>query len=139
MDEIIAVWKYLSEKRDFILSDTSENVRSACIEHLLSRKAEDLIAVDLRQTADFADYFIICTGTSDVHVRALADAVIEGLKSEGQPPYQVEGYDVRKWVLIDFFDIVVHIFQQESRQFYGLERLWRDAPIEHIEDDVLII
>ena len=139
MGEIIAVWKYLSEKRDFILSDTSENVRSACIEHLLSRKAEDLIAVDLRQTADFADYFIICTGTSDVHVRALADAVIEGLKAEGQPPYQVEGYDVRKWVLIDFFDIVVHIFQQDSRQFYGLERLWRDAPIEHIEDDVLII
>lgn len=139
MGEIIAGWKYLSEEREPILSDTTENVRSACIEHLLSRKAEDIIAVDLRQTADFADYFIICTGTSDVHVRALADAVIEGLKAEGQPPYQVEGYDVRKWVLIDFFDIVVHIFQQDSRQFYGLERLWRDAPIEHIEDDVLII
>ena len=139
MGEIIAGWKYLSEEREPTLLDTTENVRSACIEHLLSRKAEDIIAVDLRQTADFADYFIICTGTSDVHVRALADAVIEGLKAEGQPPYQVEGYDVRKWVLIDFFDIVVHIFQQDSRQFYGLERLWRDAPIEHIEDDVLII
>lgn len=136
MGEIIADWKYLNE-RQLNLSDTAEIVRSACIEQLLSRKAEDLIAIDLRQTADFADYFIICTGTSDVHVRALADAVIEGLKAEGQPPYQVEGYDVRKWILIDLFDIVVHIFQKESRQFYGLERLWRDAPIEHIEDDVL--
>ncbi len=138
MGAIIAGWKYLNEKREFNLSDTTEIVRSACIEQLLSRKAEDLIAIDLRQTADFVDYFIICTGTSDVHVRALADAVIEGLKAEGQPPYQVEGYDIRKWVLIDFFDIVVHIFQRESRQFYGLERLWRDAPIEHIEDDVVM-
>lgn len=123
---------------EFSLSDTTEIVRTACIEQLLSRKAEDLIAIDLRQTADFVDYFIICTGTSDVHVRALADAVIEGLKAEGQRPYQVEGYDVQKWILIDFFDIVVHIFQRESRQFYGLERLWRDAPIERIKDDVLI-
>ena len=138
MGEIIAGWKYLSEEREPTLSDTTENVRSTCIEQLLSRKAEDLIAIDLRQTADFVDYFIICTGTSDVHVRALADAVIEGLKAEGQHPYQVEGYDVRKWILIDFFDIVVHIFQKESRQFYGLERLWRDAPIERIEDDVLM-
>ena len=120
------------------MSDTTEIVRSACIEQLLSHKAEDLIVIDLRQTADFVDYFIICTGTSDVHVRALSDAVTEGLKAEGQRPYQVEGYDVRKWILIDFFDIIVHIFQKESRQFYGLERLWRDAPIERIEDDVLI-
>ncbi len=136
MDAIIAGWKYLNE-RQLNLSDTTEIVRSACIEQLLSHKAEDLIVIDLRQTADFVDYFIICTGTSDVHVRALSDAVTEGLKTEGQRPYQVEGYDVRKWILIDLFDIVVHIFQQESRQFYGLERLWRDAPIERIEDDVL--
>ena len=137
MGATIAGWEYLNE-RQLNLSDTTEIVRSACIEQLLSHKAEDLIVIDLRQTADFVDYFIICTGTSDVHVRALADAVTEGLKAEGQRPYQVEGYDVRKWILIDFFDIIVHIFQKESRQFYGLERLWRDAPIERIEDDVLM-
>jgi ribosome-associated protein len=110
-------------------------LRSASIEHLQSRKAEDLIVIDLREIADFVDYFIIGTGTSDVHVRALADSVIEGLKAEGQRPWQVEGYDTRKWILIDFVDIVVHIFQPEARDFYGLERLWGDAPIEHIEDD----
>lgn len=118
------------------MSDTIEMIRRACIEQLLSRKAEDIAVIDLRKTADFVDYFILCTGTSDVHVRALADAVIEGLKAEGQRPYHVEGYDMRKWVLIDFVDIIVHIFQAESRRFYGLERLWGDAPIERVEDRV---
>lgn len=109
-------------------------IRSACIEQLLSRKARDIVVIDLHNTADFVDYFVICTGTSDVHVRALADAVIQRLKARGQPPYHVEGYDTRKWVLIDFVDIIVHIFQAESRRFYGLERLWGDAPIERVED-----
>lgn len=116
------------------MSDQIEIIRKNCIEQLQSRKAEDLSVIDLRGLADFSDYFIVCTGTSDTQVRALADAVIEGLKSEGHRPWQVEGYDTRKWVLIDFVDVVVHIFQPESRQFYGLERLWGDAPIEHIED-----
>lgn len=118
------------------MSDTIEMIRRACIEQLLSRKAEDIAVIDLRKTADFVDYFILCTGTSDVHVRALADAVVEGLKAEGQRPYHVEGYDMRKWVLIDFVDIIVHIFQAESRRFYGLERLWGDAPVERVEDRV---
>lgn len=116
------------------MPDTSEMVRTACIEQLLSRKAEDIAVLDLREASDFVDHFIICTGTSDVHVRACADAVLEGLKAEGQRPWQVEGYDTRNWILIDFVDVVVHIFQEESRHFYGLERLWGDAPIEHIED-----
>ena len=117
------------------MSDTIKMLCSAGIEHLQSYKGEDVVVIDLREIADFVDYFIICTGTSDVHVRALADAVIEGLKAEGQRPWQVEGYDTRKWVLIDFIDVVVHIFQPEARMFYGLERLWGDAPMEHIEDD----
>lgn len=111
-------------------------VRRACVAQLLSRKAEDIAVIDLRKTADFVDYFILCTGTSDVHVRALADAVIEGLKAEGQRPYHVEGYEMRQWVLIDFVDVIVHIFQAESRRFYGLERLWGDAPVERVEDGV---
>ena len=117
------------------MSDQIETIRQRCIAYLQSRKAEDLAVIDLRGIADFSDYFIICTGNADTQVRALADAVIEGLKSEGHRPWQVEGYDTRKWILIDFVDVVVHIFQPESRQFYGLERLWGDAPIEHIEDE----
>jgi ribosome-associated protein len=117
------------------VSDPVEIIRERCIEHLQSRKAEDLAVIDLRGIADFSDYFIVCTGAADTQVRALADAVIEGLKSEGHRPWQVEGYDTRKWILIDFVDVVVHIFQPEERQFYSLERLWGDAPIEHIEDE----
>jgi ribosome-associated protein len=124
-----------SSTKELTLSDTIKMLCSASIEHLQSYKGEDVVVIDLREIADFVDYFIICTGTSDVHVRALADAVIEGLKAEGQRPWQVEGYDTRKWVLIDFIDVVVHIFQPEARMFYGLERLWGDAPMEHIEDD----
>lgn len=117
------------------MSDPVEIIRERCIEHLQSRKAEDLSVIDLRGIADFSDYFIVCTGAADTQVRALADAVIEGLKSEGHRPWQVEGYDTRKWVLIDFVDVVVHIFQPEERQFYNIERLWADAPIEHIKDE----
>jgi ribosome-associated protein len=117
------------------VSDPVETIRERCIEHLQSRKAEELAVIDLRGIADFSDYFIVCTGAADTQVRALADAVIEGLKSEGHRPWQVEGYDTRKWVLIDFVDVVVHIFQPEERQFYSLERLWDDAPIERIEDE----
>lgn len=117
------------------MPDQIDTVRQRCIAHLQSRKAEDIAVIDLRGIADFSDYFIVCTGNADTQVRALADAVIEGLKSEGHRPWQVEGYDTRKWILIDFVDVVVHIFQPEARKFYGLERLWGDAPIEQIEDE----
>ena len=117
------------------MADTIQELRDHCVAHLQSRKAEELSSIDLRGLADFADYFIVCNGNSDTHVRALADAVIEGLKEAGQRPWQVEGYDTRKWVLIDFIDVVVHIFQPDTRVFYGLERLWGDAPIQQIEDE----
>ncbi|MDA0710448.1 MAG: ribosome silencing factor [bacterium] len=117
------------------MSDQIETIRDRCIFHLQSLKARDIAVIDLRGIADFSDYFIVCTGAVDTQVRALTDAVTHGLKSEGHRPWQVEGYDTRKWVLIDFVDVVVHIFQPESRQFYGLERLWSDAPIVHISDE----
>ncbi len=118
------------------MSDQTRMICDRCIEYLQSKKAEGLVTIDLRGIADFADFFVICTGTSDIQVRALADAVIEGMKTEGQRPWQIEGYDSRKWILIDFVDVVIHVFQPETRAFYGLERLWGDAVIEHIEDNV---
>lgn len=126
------LWSF---SKEFVLSDPIETIRDRCIEHLQSRKAEDVSVIDLRGIADFSDFFIVCTGGADTQVRALADAVIEGLKSDGHRPWQVEGYDTRKWILIDLVDVVVHIFQPEARQFYGLERLWGDAPIQHIQDE----
>jgi ribosome silencing factor RsfS/YbeB/iojap len=94
-----------------------------------ARKAVDLVGLDVRNLSSFADTFIIATGTSDRHVRSVADAVEAALKDHGEVPMGIEGYDEGRWVLIDCGDAIVHIFQQEIRDHYDLERLWSDAPI----------
>ena len=121
------------------MADSVQNLLDRSIEHLQSRKAEDVVLIDLRGIADFADYFLICTGASDVHVKALSDGVLEGLKAEDIRPWQVEGTDARKWILIDYVDVVIHIFLPDTRTFYGLERLWGDAPIQQIEDEGTLV
>ena len=113
---------------------TSKEILDRCIELLQSKKAEDVVVLHLNEISDVSDHFLICTGTSDPHVRALSDAVLEGMKAEGHRPWHTEGADTRKWVLFDFVDVVVHIFQPDTRDFYRLERLWGDAPLEEIED-----
>ena len=116
------------------MPDSSRVLLDRCVELLQSMKAEDIVGLDLHDIADFTDYFLICTGNSDTHVRAVADAVLEGIKEEGHRPWHVEGYAGRKWILIDFVDVVVHVFLPEARTFYGIERLWGDAPAQHIEE-----
>jgi ribosome-associated protein len=91
------------------------------------RKASDIVLLDLRKTAGFADFFLICSGGNARQIRAIADAVIEALASEGTKPAHVEGYEQSDWVLLDYFDFIVHIFAPGTRQFYGLERLWGNA------------
>ncbi|MEE8478099.1 MAG: ribosome silencing factor [Gemmatimonadales bacterium] len=91
-------------------------------------KGQDLVALDLRDVNDATDFFVIATGTSDAHVRGIADAVIEALRQVGQRPHHVEGLTVGRWVLLDYVDFVIHVFHPESRAFYQLERLWSDAP-----------
>lgn len=91
-------------------------------------KAQDLVALDVHALTSFADAFLLATGTSDRHVRSVADAVLEASKEMGSPPLGVEGYDEGRWVLIDLNEVVVHIFQEEVREYYDLERLWSDAP-----------
>jgi ribosome-associated protein len=95
------------------------------------KKAVDLTVLDLRKAAGFTDYFLICSGTNPRQVRAIADAVIEALAADGAKPAHIEGYDRSEWILIDYFDFIVHVFAPETRMFYGLERLWGSA--EHIE------
>jgi ribosome-associated protein len=92
-----------------------------------NKQANDLIVLDLRKAAGFTDYFIIGSGTNPRQIRAIADAVMEALAALGAKPAHVEGYDRSEWVLIDYFDFVVHIFAPETRLFYGLERLWGSA------------
>ncbi len=97
------------------------------------RKADDLVGLDVRKISSFADTFIIATGTSDRHVRSIADAVTAALKVSGDPPMGIEGYDEGRWVLIDCGDTIVHIFQREIREHYDLERLWSDVPALELE------
>jgi ribosome-associated protein len=92
------------------------------------RKAQDMLALDVRDVNDATDFFVIATGTSDAHVRGIAEAVIEALRLEGERPHHVEGMTVGRWVLLDYVDFVIHLFHPETRAFYQLERLWSDAP-----------
>jgi ribosome-associated protein len=91
------------------------------------KKAVDLTVLDLRKAAGFTDYFVICTGTNARQVRAIADSVMETLALQGVKPAHVEGYDRSEWILLDYFDFIVHVFAPETRMFYGLERLWGSA------------
>jgi iojap-like ribosome-associated protein len=92
-------------------------------------KAKDLVVLDLQKLVSYTDYFVIATGTSDRHVQAISDRVYRRLKDKlHRLPISYEGQDSGQWVLIDYGDVVFHVFQKEPRQFYGLDELWSDAP-----------
>ncbi|HSJ05622.1 MAG TPA: ribosome silencing factor [Longimicrobiales bacterium] len=97
------------------------------------RKAVDMLVLDLRGISNATDFFFVASGTSDMHVRSIADHVIEELKKEGHRPSHVEGMRGGRWVLIDYIDFVVHVFHPAAREFYQLERLWGDAPTMALE------
>jgi ribosome-associated protein len=95
------------------------------------RLAEDVVALDVREAVSFADTFVVATGRSDRHVRSIGDAVAEALAQEGLKPLGVEGYQEGRWLLMDFGDVIVHVFQPDVRRHYDLERLWSEAtPID---------
>jgi ribosome-associated protein len=96
-------------------------------------KANDMLVLDLRGISNATDYFLIATGTSDMHVKSIADHIVEDLKKEGVRPSHIEGLRGGRWVLIDYIDFVVHVFHPAAREFYQLERLWGDAPAHSIE------
>ena len=94
-------------------------------------KSEDVVALDLRGISPVTDFVVICTGTSDRQMRAVADAVREYGKKVGERPYGVAGYDNAVWILLDFVDVILHVFSRTHRAYYDLELLWGDAP--HLE------
>ena len=95
-------------------------------------KAVELRVLNLKSVSGFTDYFLICSGTSTRHMQALADAIVEHLeKKAGLSPAHVEGYNEAQWILLDYLDFVVHVFSEQSREFYDLERLWKKA--EHVK------
>lgn len=101
----------------------------------LERKGSDVVALDLRGISSATDFFIIATGTSDVQVRSIASHVVNELKKEDVRPTHVEGLSGGNWVLIDYVDMVVHVFHHQVREFYQLETLWGDAPSVAFDSD----
>jgi ribosome-associated protein len=100
------------------------------------KKAENVIVLDLRSAGGFTDYFVICTGNNPRQITAIADSVRETLKSElDERPALTEGVDRSEWILLDYFNFVVHVFSRECRAFYGLERLWGNAERHEIDDE----
>ena len=99
----------------------------AAAEAALSKKARAPVALDLRELSGVCDYFFICSASSEVQVKAIAEAVEEGLKERGVRPWHIEGFESRRWVLLDYVEIVVHIFHEKTRDYYMLDRLWGDA------------
>ena len=91
------------------------------------KKAHDLVALDISGIASFANYFLLCTGDSSRQMQAIADEVEKRLKATGIRPSHVEGYQNSEWILLDYIDLVVHIFSKAARAYYDLERLWRDG------------
>ncbi len=114
-------------------ADLPADVRRA-LELCQERNARELMILDLRGLSDATDFFIITSGDSEVHVRAIADHLMEGMASGGVRHSGVEGERAARWVLIDYIDLVVHVFHPLVREFYQLERLWGDAPMALIED-----
>jgi len=123
------------------LVEKIDKVRSnvlICVNAILEHKARDLVILNIQNLSSIADYFIICSGQSDRQVQAVASFIQETLKKQsGLLPLGVEGDSAAKWVLLDYGDFIVHVFFEPIREFYGLERLWTDAPRMEIGEDVL--
>ncbi len=115
-----------SVRRTIHPADVRRDV-DAAVTKLDEHKAADIVVLDLREVSDASDYFIIASGSSETHVRALSDHVIEQLVGVGRRPHHVEGLRLGRWALLDYIHFVVHIFHPTQRQFYQLERLWADA------------
>jgi ribosome-associated protein len=106
------------------------------VDAVLDKKARDVVVMDMRNVSSVADYFVVCTGESDRQVKAIADAVREEVREAcSELPWHTEGTNHLQWVLLDYVDVVVHVFDEERRTFYDLERLWGDAPHEGVPED----
>lgn len=109
----------------------AKNKLDKIVEFLEEKKARDIQIVNIGDISILADYFVICSGTSTTHIRALADELEFKMKEQGVAAFHQEGYDTARWILLDFGEVIVHIFHDEDRQFYNLERLWADGIVTY--------
>lgn len=128
----------ISHSEDYIPTTEKSNfppLVTLINEALLEKKAEKVRVLDVRNLTTLTDFFIICQGNSDTQIKALANNVTEKIKEQtGEHVWRKEGLESRKWVVLDYVDVVVHIFNEETRSFYGLENMWNDAKVIDIAD-----
>ncbi|MCK5740054.1 ribosome silencing factor [bacterium] len=111
---------------------SSEYLVDLIVAQAQAKNARDIQVLDLRKLTTVTDFFIVCTGDASVHVRAIASAILDNLQNDSQRAWHREGMDTGNWVLLDYVDVVVHVFMPEQREFFSLERLWGDAKIRKI-------
>jgi ribosome-associated protein len=117
------------------LYKSSKRLATKAAKLALTKKAENVISMDLRGIVTTCDFFVICEGTTDIHVKAVADAIEDGLREVDEKPWHVEGSEGKRWILLDYVNVVVHVFDSETRDYYQLERLWGDAKLEKFADE----
>ena len=117
-----------------MILDSSKEMARIAIDALEDKKAEDIKIIDISEVSVLADYFIIASGTNRSQIQAMVDNVDEKLYKAGYERKQLEGYDTANWILADYKDIIVHVFDNENRLFYDLERIWRDGKIIEVKD-----
>ena len=134
--------KTINSKQSVFHTDAAEKTSDSELliellaEGLLEKKAKEVLLLDVRNLTTLTDYFLVCHGTSETQIRALANSAMEKVKKEiGENAWKQEGMDARRWIILDYVNVVVHIFNEEKRKYYGIERMWNDAVITKIEDD----
>jgi ribosome-associated protein len=123
----LALQKQATDAPGEILAEALDDRILAALNAASDKKALDLVLIDLRAIATFTDYFLITSGANQRQVQAIADEVVDKLKKSGTPAARVEGYRTAEWVLVDYGDFIVHVFEDKARKFYDLERLWREG------------
>ncbi len=127
IDQFTSVSDYKTSDSTLLINTISEALQD--------KKAKDIVILDVRELTTLTDYFIVCHGTSETQIRALANNVLEETKEKiGEQAWQREGMDARRWIIIDYVNVVVHIFSQEKREYYGIERMWNDAIRTEVAD-----
>ena len=113
----------------------SQNDAQRISELMMEKKAVDIIIIDVRKITTLTDFFVVCTSESEPQTRAITDHINQKMKEEGVRSWHIEGYEHLNWVLVDFVNIVVHIFSKDTREYYEFERLWADGTITKVQDE----
>lgn len=129
--------KTTTRKKPASRIDQNRKFALAAAQLAIEKKATNVKIIDLREVTAITDYFVIASASSDIQVKAIADHILTEMRKHDLIPWKTEGWEAKQWIIIDFVDIVVHIFHESAREFYNLERLWADAPTEVVEDKAI--